>query len=174
MSNRNSKASNIALASILAALAMIFSYIEALIPLNIGVPGIKLGIANLVIIIALYKLNFKYAFSINVIRIIVTGLLFTGLFGALYSLSGGTLSLIIMYLLKKTNRFSIVGVSMAGGVFHNLGQLVIAALIVATPKLFFYFPVLLFSGMLTGIGIGIFAYYLINRLNMLDRYGLKA
>lgn len=152
------------MASILVALAMIFSYIEVLIPFNVGIPGIKLGIANLVILVALYKLNFKYALLINVIRIMVTGLLFTGVFGAFYSLSGGILSLVAMAILKKTNWFSVVGISLAGGVFHNLGQLLMAAFLVSNIKVFIYFPVLIFSGLITGILIGIIAHFILAKL----------
>lgn len=152
----------LALSAVLAALAMIFSYIEALIPIFVTMPGVKLGIANLVIIIALYNIDFKHAFAINLVRIVVSGLLFSGLFGTLYSLAGGILSIIVMYLLKKTGLFSVVGVSMAGGVAHNLGQLIVATLIVSNVKLFLYFPVLLFSGLVTGILIGIAA-HIINR-----------
>ena len=153
---------SLALSAVLAALALIFSYVEAMIPPIVPMPGVKLGIANLVIIIALYTIDFKHAFSINMVRILVAGLLFGGLFGTLYSLAGGVLSIIVMGLLKKTDCFSIVGVSMAGGVTHNLGQLIVAALIVENSKMFLYFPVLLFSGLVTGILIGIAA-HLINK-----------
>ncbi|MEG0829262.1 MAG: Gx transporter family protein [Anaerovoracaceae bacterium] len=152
------------LSALLATLALIFSYIEAIIPFALGIPGVKLGIANLVIIVALYLLGGRYAFSINVLRILVAGLLFNGIFGALYSLSGGLLSFAVMYLLKKTGLFSIIGVSMAGGVAHNLGQLLVAALLVSNFKVFFYFPVLVFSGILTGIFIGIIAYFILKKL----------
>ena len=157
-------AHNVALSAMLAALALIFSYIEAILPLSVGIPGVKLGIANLVIIIALYTLGFRYAMAINILRILVAGLLFNGAFGAIYSLSGGILSLIVMCLLKKTGLFSEIGISMAGGVMHNLGQLMIAALIVSTMKLFYYFPVLLFSGMISGILIGIIAHLVLKKL----------
>ena len=110
----------LALSAILAAMAIIFSYIEALIPLPVPIPGIKLGLANLVIVIAIYRLGFKYAFIINCVRILITGLLFTGLFGAIYSFAGGVLSIVVMYLLYRTGLFSMVGVSMAGGVFHKV------------------------------------------------------
>ena len=164
MENRKSTTYKIALSALLAALALIFSYIEVILPLNTGIPGVKLGVANLVIIIALYILDFKYALSINVLRILVSGLLFNGFFGVMYSFAGGILSIIVMYALKKTNRFSTVGVSMAGGVMHNLGQLLVAALIVSNIKLFFYFPVLLFSGMVSGILIGILAHLILKKL----------
>lgn len=154
----------LATSAVLASLGLIFSYIEAILPFSFGIPGIKLGIANLVVIIALYTLGRSYALSINVIRILVAGLLFNGLFGAIYSLAGALLSFIVMVLLKKTNKFSIIGVSMAGGVIHNVGQLLIAAAIISNIKIFFYFPILLFSGMITGILIGIIAHFILRRL----------
>ncbi|MCQ2551333.1 MAG: Gx transporter family protein [Clostridia bacterium] len=158
---------SLALSAVLAALALIFSYVEAMIPPIIPMPGVKLGIANLVIIVALYSIDFKHAFSINIVRILVAGLLFSGLFGMLYSLAGGVLSIIVMGLLKKTDLFSIVGVSMAGGVTHNLGQLIVAALIVENQKMFLYFPILLFSGLVTGILIGIAAHLINNNVSSL-------
>lgn len=164
MNTRKNTSHNVALAAMLAALALIFSYIEAILPLSAGIPGVKLGIANLVVIVALYVLGFKYAMIVNVLRILVAGLLFNGAFGAMYAMAGGVLSLTVMYLLKKTNLFSTVGISMAGGVAHNLGQLLVAALIVSTMKLFYYFPVLLFSGMISGILIGIVAALTLKRL----------
>lgn len=163
--NRQKKpAYNVALAAMMSALALIFSYIEAIIPFNFGIPGIKLGIANLVILTSLYILGTRYTFAINVLRILVAGLLFNGLFGALYSLAGGLLSLFVMVLLKKTGLFSTIGISMAGGVAHNLGQLLVAALIVSNMKLFFYFPVLLFSGIISGILIGILTHLILKKL----------
>lgn len=149
-----SRATRLTLSAILAALAMIFSYIEFLVPFSVGIPGVKLGIANLVIVIALYALDFRYAFTINIVRILLNGFMFTGVFAMLYALSGGILSILVMGILKKTDKFSMVGVSMAGGVAHNLGQLIIAAIMVENLKMFLYFPVLLFSGMLTGILVG--------------------
>lgn len=154
------KTSRLALAAMLSCLALIFSYIEFLIPIDFGIPGIKLGLANLLIIIALYGLEWKYALAINLVRITLSGLLFSGAFGVVYSLSGGLLSFFVMAILKKTHKFSIVGVSMAGGVFHNLGQILVAAKLVSNVKIFYYFPFLLFSGIVTGVIIGFFAYYL--------------
>lgn len=153
-----SPAKKVSRVALLATLALMFSYVELLIPYSFGIPGIKLGIANIVVLIALYAYDFKTAFSVNIIRILMAGLLFNGFFGAIYSLSGGILSLVVMYLLKKTGKFSIVGISMCGAVFHNLGQLTIAALIIQSPKLFLYFPVLLFSGIIAGILMGIVCY----------------
>ena len=160
----NKTARRVALTGLLAALALIFSYVEVLVPFNAGVPGIKLGLANLAIIIALYKMDIKYAVSINLIRILLAGLLFSGLFAMVYSLAGGMLSLLVMYLLKRTDKFSMIGVSMAGGVAHNLGQLTVAALIVENAKMYVYFSVLLFSGIFFGIMIGIIAYIIEKKL----------
>ena len=154
----------LALSAILAALAMILSYVEAMVPMPVPIPGIKLGLANLVILLAIYRLGFKYALAINCIRIFVTGLLFTGVFGILYSLSGGLLSLLVMYLLYRTEIFSMVGVSMAGGVAHNLGQLLTACLIMSNIRLMSYFAVLLFAGIGSGILMGIVAWLVCQRL----------
>lgn len=159
-SNMRTSASNLTMAAMLACLALIFSYVEFLIPISLGIPGVKLGLANLVIIIALYGLDWKYALTINVVRICLSGLLFSGVFGIMYSMGGGIISFIVMIGLIKSRKFSIVGVSMAGGVFHNLGQILVAAQLISNLKIFYYFPVLLFSGMGTGIVIGFIAYYL--------------
>ena len=153
--------------SLLAALALIFSYVEAIIPYNPGVPGIKLGIANIVALVALYRLSAKHAAAVNVIRILIAGLLFNGVFGALYSLGGAAISLLGMVALKRTDQFSIAGVSMAGGVLHNMGQLLVAALLLQDSQIFLYFPVLLFSGMIAGIVIGLGAAVICRRLEHL-------
>lgn len=159
--NRTKK---ITIAALMAAMALIFSYVEVLIPFTIGIPGIKLGIANIVVIIALYYLNAKYALTINIVRVLIAGLLFNGLFGALYSLAGALVSFVVMVLLKKTNIFSVVGISMAGGVAHNLGQILVAAVLVANIKIFIYFPVLIISGVITGAIIGILAGLILRKL----------
>ena len=161
---RNRRSVLIAYCGLMTALALIFSYIEVLIPFNIGVPGVKLGIANLVIIVCLYKFGWRYAMGVNIIRVLVAGLLFTGAFGALYSLAGAILSMIFMALLKRTNLFSVTGVSIAGGVTHNLGQILIASFLVSDLRMFIYFPVLIFSGIGSGLIIGIVAYIILNRL----------
>ncbi len=157
-------AQSVALSSVMIALALIFSYIEALFPFNFGVPGIKLGLSNLIILIALYCLGASYAFTINIIRIIIAGLLFGGVSGILYSLAGGITSFIVMLILKKSGCFSPVGISLAGGVMHNVGQLVVAALVTETAKLFLYMPVLLLSGIITGCTLGVGAVLVLNRM----------
>lgn len=153
--SRKSSAQFVARVALLAALALIFSYVEAIIPYNPGIPGIKLGISNIVTVIALYKFGWKDAAAVSVIRIVIAGLLFTGVFGMLYSLAGALVSFAGMVILKKTNLFSVIGVSMAGGVLHNLGQLLVAAALIEDLRMFFYFPVLLFSGIAAGILVGI-------------------
>lgn len=164
ISTSSRRATKLAYGAMFAALALIFSYVEVLIPIPVPIPGVKLGIANLVIIIAVYRMGFRHAFTINCIRIIASGLLFSGVFGMLYSFAGGILSLIVMYGLYRAKLFSIVGVSMAGGVVHNLGQLITACLILSNIRLMSYFAVLLFSGMISGILIGILAYHVERRL----------
>ena len=154
----------VAISAMFAALALIFSYIEVLVPIPLPIPGIKLGLANLVIIIAIYRMGFRYSFTINMVRIVAAGLLFSGVFGMIYSLAGGILSIIVMYLLYRTDKFSMVGVSMAGGVCHNLGQLMTAVVLLQNTGILSYFPVLLFSGLISGILIGILAYIIEKRL----------
>ncbi len=152
---QHNSAQRLALTAMFAALSLIFSYIEFLIPATPGIPGVKLGLANLVIIVALYKMDARYAISINILRVVLSGLLFTGVFGMLYSLAGALVSFTVMLLFYKTKHFSVVGVSMAGGVAHNLGQLIIAAFIVSSAKLFYYVPILILSGTAAGILIGL-------------------
>ena len=144
-----SRPARIAACGVLTALALIFSYVEFLVPLPIPVPGIKLGLANIVVLVCLYLLGEKYAFFINCTRIALAALLFGSLFSALYALAGGLVSFAVMALLKKTDLFSVCGVSMAGGVFHNLAQTAVAAAITKTAGLFGYFPVLLAAGLIT-------------------------
>lgn len=154
-SGRPLNASFIARVGLMAALALIFSYIEAIIPYNPAIPGIKLGVANIVTVIALYRFGAKDAVAVSAIRVVLAGLLFNGLFGMLYAMAGAVLSLAGMILLKKTGIFSVTGVSMAAGVLHNLGQLLIASALIEDLRIFFYFPVLLFSGLAAGILVGI-------------------
>lgn len=154
---KHEAAGRVATLALLTALALIFSYVEAVLPYTPGLPGVKLGIANIVVVFCLYRGSIKEAAAVNAMRIVLAGLLFNGLFAALYAAAGAMLSLLGMGLLKRTRLFSMVGVSMAGGVLHNLGQLVVAALFVEDLKMFYYFPVLLFSGLISGILTGVIA-----------------
>ncbi|MCH5304070.1 MAG: Gx transporter family protein [Ruminococcus sp.] len=146
-------AKRIAKIAIFTALAMIFSYIEAIIPFNFGIPGVKIGIANIVIVIALYKFGVKETVGISFIRIFLIGLLFGNIVSLIYSFSGAALSLIGMIICKRL-KLSIVGVSAIGGVLHNIGQLTAAAVILQSTAITYYFPVLLISGLVTGLLIG--------------------
>lgn len=145
----------ITLGALMVALAMILSYVEALIPFSFGIPGIKLGLANLVVLAALYLFGPVQALLISVVRIFLISITFGSMAALLYSLAGGLLSFLVMLLLSKIKGFSVIGVSVAGGVSHNLGQLIVAALVVENMNLFFYFPVLILAGVITGLLIGI-------------------
>lgn len=150
------------------ALALIFSYVETLIPIHFGIPGIKLGLANLVIVIALYKMSLKETYLLSIVRVVLSGFIFGNLFSIVYSLSGGLLSLTVMALLKKSKKFSLIGISIAGGVFHNVGQLIMAAIVLESLSIGYYFPVLLVAGTVTGLLIGIAAGEMLKRLNKLQ------
>ena len=156
----DSRARRTALTALMVSLALIFSYIEFLIPFTPAIPGIKLGIANL----ALYYLGPRYALTVNIVRVLIAGLLFSGVFGAAYSMAGALLSFLVMVLLKKTGLFSVTGVSIAGGVAHNLGQILVASFLVSNLKMFAYFPVLIFSGVASGAAIGIISWLILQRL----------
>lgn len=149
---------------VFTALALIFSYVETLIPIHLGIPGVKLGLANLIIVITLYKMGTKEAYILSIVRVVLAGFIFGNMFSILYSMSGGVLSLSVMTLLKKTDKFSVLGVSMAGGVFHNVGQLLMAAIVLESLSITYYLPVLLISGVLTGFLIGFIANEMLKRL----------
>lgn len=149
------------------AFALILGYVEALLPLPVGIPGIKLGLANLAVLLALYRMGAKAAFLTDVLRIILNGFLFGSLYGILYSMAGGILSFFVMAGLKKTGYFGILGVSMAGGVSHNIGQLLVAAFVVETVGIFYYIAPLLIAGVVTGCLIGILTEQLMRRVRHL-------
>lgn len=152
---------------VFVALALIFSYIESLIPFQLGIPGVKLGLANLIIVIALYKMDLKSAYLLSITRVVLSGFMFGNLFSIIYSMAGGILSLSVMALLKKNQGFSVLGVSIAGGVFHNIGQLIVAMIVVETYSVVYYIPVLLIAGLFTGLVIGIAAGEMLKRLTNL-------
>lgn len=148
----------------LTALAFVFSYIEFLLPINLGVPGVKLGLANLVVIVALYLMGVRWACTLSAVRILLVGLTFGNPASMVYSLAGGMLSLVIMIIAKKGKLFSVTGVSILGGVFHNIGQIVVAIFVVETTSLLYYLPVLVLSGTIAGVVIGIISTILIRHL----------
>ncbi len=145
----------ITLSALMVALAMILSYLEAMIPFSFGIPGIKLGLANLVVLTALYLFGPAQALLISVVRIFLISITFGSMAALVYSLAGGILSFVVMLILSRIKGFSVIGVSVAGGVSHNIGQLIAAALVVENLNLLFYFPVLLAAGVITGLLIGI-------------------
>ena len=147
------------------ALALICSYVESLIPFYFGVPGVKLGLTNIVVIMVLYCIGSKEAFCISVLRIVLAGFMFGNPFSILYSLAGGMLSFFVMFLLKKTGKFGIPAVSVTGGISHNIGQLIVAVLVVSNYHIFYYGTVLIVAGIVTGFLIGIIAQEVILRLN---------
>ena len=157
----DTKSHKIAGVGVLVALAMVLSYLESLIPISLGIPGIKLGLSNVVTLFALYQL----AFGVTVCRIVLCGVTFGSLSTMLYSFAGGLLSFAVMFVLKKTEKFSIYGISIAGGVMHNVGQLLVAAYVMQTAKIIYYMPVLLVAGTLSGAAIGILGAMIYRRID---------
>lgn len=160
--------SKVAYFGVFTALALIFSYVETLIPIQFGVPGVKLGLANLIIVIALYRMKLSEAYLLSIVRVLLAGFIFGNYFSIIYSLAGGLLSLTVMTLLRKKGGFSVIGVSIAGGVFHNIGQLIVASVIVETFSVMYYVPVLLIAGLVTGLLIGIASDGMLKRLANLE------
>ena len=154
----------IALMGLLTTLALIASYVEVLLPIPIGIPGVKLGLANLVIVWALYTLKPQEALTINVLRIFLVGFLFGSMSMILYSFAGALLSFACMWFAKKTGVFSIYGVSILGGIMHNVGQLIVAMLVLETLNLVYYGPVLILTGLVTGLLIGIVSAEVLKRV----------
>lgn len=148
---------NVALCGVMTALAIVFGYVEHLIPLPFGVYGMKLGLPNLVVVIMLYALNRYTAFTINMVRIILCSILFGSFTSFWYSIVGGILSFILMALLSKSKKISPMGVSLCGAVMHNIGQIIVAVFLMEEIRIAFYLPVLLITGAITGAIIGLIA-----------------
>ncbi len=159
---------------LLLAFALILSYIELLIPFQPGIPGVKLGLSNLAVVLCLYLFGWRKALLLTVVKAIFSGLLFGNLFMILYSLAGAVFSALIMILLKKSGSFHIPVVSGAGGVAHNLGQLLVAMRVVETYGILYYMPMLIIAGLVTGLLIGITAALVLPYLqNILAKGKLK-
>lgn len=154
----------IALYGILIAAALVFSWLEAQIPPFFAFPGMKLGLTNIVVLLTLYKLGSGSAMAVNVLRIALVSMLFGGMMAMVYSLAGGMLSTAVMILLKKTGKFRLVTVSIAGGVSHNVGQIAAAMLLLNTSGIAWYLTVLWFTGLASGALIGILGSELVKRL----------
>ena len=160
---RNTK---IATSALMIALAMILSFVESQIPSFFPIPGIKLGLANIAVIFALYRLSIKDAIVVSLIRVVVVSTLFGTSLTLAYSLSGAVLSLLIMVLLKKSDRFSIVGVSVAGGISHNIGQIIMAIILMHNSVISYYLPFLIISGIVTGVVIGLVSAKIVERVKI--------
>lgn len=157
----------------MTALAIVFGYIEHLVPLPVGIYGLKLGLANLVVVVMLYTANWYTALFINLIRIFISFLLFGSATSLIYSICGGILSFFTMLLIKSLNPFKVsaVGVSICGAVAHNIGQICAAAVLLDELRIAFYLPVLVIIGALTGTLIGLIALPSIKHTSpLLNRY----
>jgi heptaprenyl diphosphate synthase len=152
--------------ALLFALAMIFSFVESRLPTFIPIPGVKLGLCNIVVIFTLWRLGAPSAIAVSLPRVLLSSILFGNAAAFLYSLAGAILSLAGMILLKKTHLFSPVGISVTGGVLHNIGQLLMAWLVLGTAGVMYYLPVLLIAGTVAGTLIGLVAAYLTERTDV--------
>lgn len=157
------KTKRLVLLAMLTSVAMILSYVESLLP-SVGIPGVKMGLANIAVIFALFRFGWKEAAALSLVRVVLVSLLFGSVGAMLYSLAGAVLSLAVMALLRRIDRFSTVGISVAGGVAHNAGQILMAMLILQTKQLLGYLPVLAVSGIAGGVLTGLAAALLIRRI----------
>ncbi len=153
-----------ALLGMLLSLALLCGYVESLIPISFGIPGVKLGLANLVVVITLFYYGEKEAVLVSLLRILLSAFLFSSLAAFVYSLAGGVCSLLIMILLKRILKLHIISVSIAGGIFHNLGQLLIAVVILENTAIVYYFALLFAAGLVTGALIGILSFEVLKRI----------
>lgn len=157
------KTKRLVLLAMLTAVAMILSYVESLLP-SVAIPGVKMGLANIAVIFALFRFGWKEAAALSLVRVVLVSLLFGSVGAMLYSLAGAVLSLAVMALLRRIDRFSTVGISVTGGVAHNAGQILMAMLILQTKQLLGYLPVLAVSGIAGGVLTGLAAALLIRRI----------
>lgn len=171
-SSKLSKTQKLIFISLLLAQALVLSYIERLIPLNFSVPGAKLGLANIITLTSIYFLNFKEASILVILRTILTTFVTGSISGFLYSFSGAILSFLVMYLLLVIgkDKFSIIGISVVGSIFHNIGQLLMAGFIMQNFNIIFYLPFLMISGVATGILVGFTSKYLLDTMKKLKYF----
>ncbi|MBR3895197.1 MAG: Gx transporter family protein [Clostridia bacterium] len=168
--NKKSNVKRLTFLGLCATVALLLSYVEFLLPpLFVAVPGIKLGLPNLIIIFLLYRLGWRAAVTVSMIRLLISSILFGSAMTFAYSLAGAVLSLLVMGLLKKTDLFSMTVVSIAGGVSHNLGQILVAMLLLNTPQIVYYMIVLAVTGTISGCFIGLCGALLVKRVSI-DRF----
>lgn len=146
--------------------AMVLSYLESRVPTFVAIPGIKVGLANIAVIFALYKFGIKEALTISLVRVFLISLLFGSPVSLIYSLSGATLSLCCMILLKTLTPLTEVGVSVIGGIMHNVGQIIAASILLSTNVVVYYLPFLILSGTIAGIAVGVVSALLVKRVNL--------
>ena len=163
--NRKTTSNRVALYGLLIALAFVLSYVETLFPVYLGAPGVKLGLANLVTVIALYGLGVKEAFAINVVRVLLSGFTFGNMSSILFGMAGAVLSLFLMAVCKKLRLFDMTGISIIGGVAHNIGQFLVAAFVTKTFGVCSYLPVLLIAGTVAGALIGLLGGIILKRIS---------
>lgn len=160
------KTNKITLIALSIAVAMVLSFVESQIPAFVAIPGVKAGLANIAVMFTLYKLGWKEAAVISLVRVFMVSLLFGSAASLFYSAAGAVLSLLGMILLKKSGLFSTVTVSIAGGVLHNVGQIAMACLLLETNVITYYLPFLILSGIVAGIVVGLVAAVLIKRVTL--------
>lgn len=158
------KTRRVALTGLLIALALILSYLESLVPLSFAMPGVKLGLPNIAVVFALYRLRTRTAAAISLLRVALVALLFGSALSLAYSAAGAVCAFAVMWLLKRSGRFGCTGVSVAGAVAHNLAQVGAAAVLLRTAALAWYLPVLCLSGTAAGVCIGLLAALLVRRV----------
>ena len=152
--------------AITVTLAMALSFLESQIPPLVAIPGVKLGLANVAVIFALYRFGAREAIAVSALRVFLVGLLFGSFVSTLYSIAGAVLSFFVMVLLRRFKIFSEVGVSVAGGVSHNVGQIAVACVLLETNVILYYLPFLLLSGTVAGIGVGVLSALLVRKLKI--------
>lgn len=150
------------------AIAMVFSYLESMIPVNIVVPGVKLGLANMVTIVVMYRLRISDAWIVSLVRVVLSSLLFGNMTVMVYSMAGAVLSLLVMSICRKKDLFGLLGTSILGGVSHNAGQIVMAAFLMKSGNIMLYIPVLCISGTIAGVCIGLVGAVLVRKLPAID------
>lgn len=160
------KTKEIAVLALAIALAMILSFVESQIPAFVAIPGVKIGLANIAVVFVLYKLGWKEAVLISLVRVVMVSMLFGTLVSLFYSVAGAVLSLTGMVLLRKTGLFSTVAVSVTGGVLHNVGQILMACLLLETNVIVYYLPFLILSGVIAGVVIGVVSAIMVNRVQV--------
>ncbi len=158
------KVNRLTLYGVLTALALILSYVEASLPAFVAIPGMKLGLTNIVVMFALYAMGERAAGLINITRILIAALLFGTVLSLAFSLAGGILSLIVMVIAKRTDKLGLVGVSVLGGLSHNIGQILVAMIVMNTKAIALYLPFLWITGIISGIVIGVIGALIIKRV----------